>query len=63
MFIGIICEWGISSNGRARTLHARSSGIDARILHFEHSALLLLFSLKKRNEINISVHLTVSLYN
>ena len=26
-------SWGISSNGRARALHARGSGIGARILH------------------------------
>ena len=25
--------WGISSNGRARALHARGSVIDTRILH------------------------------
>ena len=37
MFIGIICERGISSNGRVRALHARGSGIDSRILHFLNS--------------------------
>ena len=29
--------WGISSNGRALALHARGTGIDTRILHYNIS--------------------------
>ena len=37
----LVPSWGISSNGRARALHAQGSRIDARILH---SASLILLT-------------------
>ena len=36
----LVPSWGISSNGTARALHARGSGIDARILN--NASLILL---------------------
>ena len=39
----IFVSWGVSSNGRGRALHARGSGIDARILHKKLFPLFMLF--------------------
>ena len=33
--LSVIYQWGCSSNGRALAQHARGTGIDAQLLHFE----------------------------